>query len=232
MFVKCPESKLSEAEDVRCDDFLGGEGLRFFSFLFGDLAFLGVDRVPGDLSGVVLFLLSGDLVRLIGDLLFLRSDDLRGERLLDTLFLFNDGDSLLPLETGEYLAPLSLLLLGGETLLFGDLLLDFKSLFLFVAELLLPVDLLLDLLDCSLRCLDLFPLSRELLLVRRRRFESLSLLLLLDRLDGFCFSEVSLLLLLLSLLFFFSSLSMKQQNKNVVISKDAYKCMAGFYPGI
>ena len=212
MFVKCPESRLSEADDVRYEDFLGGEGVPFLSLLLGDLSFL-----DDDLSGESLLLLSGDLERLLGDRLLLRSEDLRGDRLRDRPFLLlDDGDSLLLLEVGERLSFLSFLLLDGETLLFGDLLLDFKSLFLFVAERLWPVDLLLDLLDRSVGRLGHFALSCDLLLLRRRRLESLSLLLLLDGFKDLRFSELSLLLLRVSILSFFSSSSVikKSQKTN------------------
>lgn len=106
MFVKCPESKLSEADDVRYEDFPDGEGVPFLSLLLGDLSFL-----DDDLSGESLLLLSGDLERLLGDRLLLRSEDLRGGRLRDCPFLLlDDGDSLLLLEVGECLSFLSFLL--------------------------------------------------------------------------------------------------------------------------
>lgn len=154
MFVKWPESILSDAEDVRCDDFRGGERLSLLSLLSGDLAFLDDDFLLGDLSGVTFLLFPGECERLRGDLLFLRSEDaplyLRGDRLLVTFLFLDGGESFLLLEVDECLSSLSFRLLDGEALLLGVLLLDFKSLLLFFVEHLLLFDRLLDLLDRSL----------------------------------------------------------------------------------
>lgn len=95
MFVKCPESRLSDAEDVRCDSFLDGEDLLLCSLLFGDLDCLGTE----------LFLLLWDLLFftggahflseeqecLSGDLLFLLSLCLRGDGLCDKFLFLDEG---------------------------------------------------------------------------------------------------------------------------------------------
>lgn len=164
MFVKCPESKLSEAEDVRWDDFLRGEGVSFLRRLLGDPSILETVLL-GDLFGVILRFRVGDLVCFLGDLDLLRSEDLhmRGDRLLDSFFLLN-RDSLLFLELGECLPFISFLLFDGEVFLLGDILLDLKLLDLVVAERLLSTDRLLDRLDLSLERLGRFILSCELLL--------------------------------------------------------------------
>lgn len=130
IFVNCPESRLSEGDAVRCDNLLVREGLSFRSLLSGDLDFLDDDFLLGDLrfSSEALLFFTGKGECLFGDLLLLGSEErllcLRGDRLLDNFLFLDDGESLLDvvlLETGERLFPL---LLGGEMLLFRDLLLD------------------------------------------------------------------------------------------------------------
>ena len=78
MFVKCPESKLSDGEEVRCDNFLVGEGLCFRSLLSGDRVFLDDNFLLGSLlfssEGALLFF-PGEGECLFGDLLLLCSEE-------------------------------------------------------------------------------------------------------------------------------------------------------------
>ena len=95
MFIKCPESRLSDAEDVRCDIFLDGEDLLLCSFLFGDLNCLGneLSLLLWDLlffTGGAPFL-SEEWECLSGDLLFLLSLCLRGDGLCDKFLFLGNG---------------------------------------------------------------------------------------------------------------------------------------------